>query len=354
MPTTTEEYKAVLKAFKDKDPNGNGKPDEIPLTGAITGWGTKVVDFFMCSFIYSRQADTAKNHRWILEDGVVSVPYNTDEWREGLKYMNSLYEQGLFDPSAFSQDQAQLKQVVMFDEAALVGSVTGGAPGAISKHNSERSNGYVAVPPLKGPEGAQWAGYAPVLIKTGKFSISSQAKNPEVAIRWMDYFFTEEGSLRSRSGVEGRDWRYAKEGELGVNDEQGVYFRMLTFGKVQNAHWNKNVPIFFHDKLRNGLVIDEGTAEKMLYDITKDNYAEYWPKEVMKPFFMDEAQAEEYAEYDYLIKTFVEESYAKFILGKTDINNDKDWAAYLNELDNMGLQRYIEIAQEGYSAQYAK
>ena len=32
MPTTTEELKQVLIAFKTKDPNGNGKADEIPMS----------------------------------------------------------------------------------------------------------------------------------------------------------------------------------------------------------------------------------------------------------------------------------------------------------------------------------
>ena len=36
MPTTTEEFRAVLKAFVEGDPNGNGKADEIGLTGATT------------------------------------------------------------------------------------------------------------------------------------------------------------------------------------------------------------------------------------------------------------------------------------------------------------------------------
>ena len=31
IPKTTDELYAVLKAFKERDPNGNNKPDEIPL-----------------------------------------------------------------------------------------------------------------------------------------------------------------------------------------------------------------------------------------------------------------------------------------------------------------------------------
>ena len=31
IPTTVEEFKEVLIAFRDEDPNGNGEKDEIPL-----------------------------------------------------------------------------------------------------------------------------------------------------------------------------------------------------------------------------------------------------------------------------------------------------------------------------------
>lgn len=45
-PTTIEEWHTVLKAFKEKDPNGNGKADELAFTG---NWGpgdlTKLHDF---------------------------------------------------------------------------------------------------------------------------------------------------------------------------------------------------------------------------------------------------------------------------------------------------------------------
>ena len=37
MPTTTDELKAVLKAFHDQDPNGNGVQDEIGVYGYQAG-----------------------------------------------------------------------------------------------------------------------------------------------------------------------------------------------------------------------------------------------------------------------------------------------------------------------------
>ena len=38
VPETTEEFKDMLIAFRDQDPNGNGKKDEIPYLSWM-GWG---------------------------------------------------------------------------------------------------------------------------------------------------------------------------------------------------------------------------------------------------------------------------------------------------------------------------
>lgn len=51
LPTTTEEFYQVMKAFKEQDPNGNGKNDELPLTGSDEMWAGNVSAFLMNAFI---------------------------------------------------------------------------------------------------------------------------------------------------------------------------------------------------------------------------------------------------------------------------------------------------------------
>jgi len=41
-PKTTEDFKNMLIAFKTKDPNGNGKADEVALTGGIMEVGARI------------------------------------------------------------------------------------------------------------------------------------------------------------------------------------------------------------------------------------------------------------------------------------------------------------------------
>ena len=51
------------------------------------------------------------------------------------------------------------------------------------------------------------------------------------------------------------------------------------------------------------------------------------------------------------ITGYVWKSVAEFVIGSRDINSDAVWNAYLREMDNMGLQQWIRIAQTTYNRQ---
>jgi len=50
------------------------------------------------------------------------------------------------------------------------------------------------------------------------------------------------------------------------------------------------------------------------------------------------------------LDNYVKESVARFSTG--DLNVDKDWDSYLKKLDELGLQKYLAICQEGYDAKF--
>ena len=96
MPTTTDEYYEVLKAFKEQDANGNGDPnDEIPLAGCTDGWNSDPSFFLMNAFIY----EDGDKHLTVENDTVDTI-LNKDEFREGLRYVHKLYDEGLCIPKA--------------------------------------------------------------------------------------------------------------------------------------------------------------------------------------------------------------------------------------------------------------
>jgi putative aldouronate transport system substrate-binding protein len=333
MPQTTDEFYEVLKAFKEKDPNGNGKADEIPLTGAINGFNTNVYSFIMNAFIQNQGFDKP-------------------QWQEGLKYLNKLFKDGLLDRGAISQDSTQLKQLAANKDDVLLGSVSAGAMTGFLAAESPRMKEYTAVPPLKGPQGVQTTGYYPNQITTGKFAISSSSKYPEIALRWVDWFYSQEGTLRTTSGREGIEWRNGKPDEIGLNGKPALFFRILKFGKTQNVHWNKNTPAFYPELLRNGSVVEPTDQETILYNETKTKYEPYKPKEVLPPLFMTSQESEEYLGIDFSIKDYILQSTAKFVVG--DMNVEKDWNAYLQQLEKIGLKKYVALNQGAYDRGYKK
>lgn len=106
-PTTKEELKEVLIAFRDNDPNGNGKKDEIPLSFCSGLWDGEFL-FFANNFGISGQGSQQQEYYKKLEsDGTITAPIITDEFRAFLEFYNELYEEGLIDMEGFSQTSDQ-------------------------------------------------------------------------------------------------------------------------------------------------------------------------------------------------------------------------------------------------------
>jgi putative aldouronate transport system substrate-binding protein len=56
----------------------------------------------------------------------------------------------------------------------------------------------------------------------------------------------------------------------------------------------------------------------------------------------------EFTDLKTTIDNYVKQSYTQFILGTLDINDDAAWQTYLTELDNMGLERYLDVCEQYY------
>ena len=357
MPTTPEEMYQVLKAFKTRDPNGNGIADEIPISGSGTGgWHSRFPAFFMNAFIY--YDDTGDY--FSMNNGTISFVANKPGYRDGLRYLTRLYAEGLIDPAAFTQDGTQLRSLGENPDISILGSALAGWFGVFTKNGapSGRFTLYDAVPPLEGPGGVRTTGSYPFGINVGNYVITSASENPEIAFKYADHLYNREATLRSVFGREGEEWDWANPGDKGLNGEPAIWIRHSTFGSLQNFHWAQVGPSYRPFLLRLGEKAvsrdDYFTGKGLslrLYDETKAKYdVGIVPDEVYPPVFMTKQQSSEIAQLRTTIGDFIVEHDARFITGDLDI--EKDWDAYVNELDKIGVERYVQVAQEAYDAQY--
>ncbi|MCE5259323.1 MAG: extracellular solute-binding protein [Chloroflexi bacterium] len=358
VPTTTDELYTVLKAFKEQDPNGNGIADEVPWSGAQTGsWHAALDQFIMNSFVLNSSLATDSNHMYI-EDGEVKAAYAQPGWKEGLIYLNKLYNEGLIDPQVFTNDMTQHKALGENPEVAVMGFTQAGWPGMFLDWMgpSNRWQEYVPVGPLKGPSGLQQIPENPYGFgSTGAFIITKDCKNPEAAYRLADLMYSYEATMRSVYGRPGIEWVESEPGAESITGTGEPRYNVLVVWseEEQNVTWQQAAPTFRDSKFRLEWqeFNPDDPLERSLYQWSRDIYAPYGkPDMQVPPLAFTSEQSQELGTLSTALTTYVDQMFASFVTGQVDINTG--WDQYLSDLKTNGLDKYLQIYQAAYDAKY--
>ncbi|WP_344215106.1 ABC transporter substrate-binding protein [Kribbella sancticallisti] len=358
QPKTTEDMVKVLRAFKTQDPNGNGKADEIPVSGSLR---SALIPYFMNAFIYDPQGTSGNNNSTlVLKDGKVDLQANKDGWREGLKYLNSLYKEGLIDKGAFTQNPDALSQQGDSGKVPILGSatvlhlgeaVTIGLPDGRDKQ-------YDAVPPLTGPQGVNHTGYNFPSAPGATFVLTNKATPEEQiqAIKLLDYMFTDEGQINAFWGKEGKTWRKPQAGDVALDKSLKPLFAQIQQkpgAPPTNSGWQALAQYNNTEKYRNSEAIatdiyTQAGYERRLFEATK-LYEGKEDKALVYPYWkvwIDPSLGSEVATLQTNIENYVQQNALQFVTGSKNV--DSDWDAYVKGLDGLGLKRYLEIQQTAY------
>ncbi|MFF2091305.1 ABC transporter substrate-binding protein [Paenibacillus sp. NPDC058174] len=362
MPTTTEEFANVLKAFKTQDPNGNGKADEVPLSGALSTWHGDLTGYLMNAFIYNN-GDNQPYSYIRVKDGEVQLSASQPEWKDGLAYLASLYKDGLIDPQAFTQNQEGLQQLGNNVGDTILGAFTIGHAQMAVASSDPRNLDYVAVPPLKGPNGVQLSGYYKSVGNQGRFVITDKANEEQqiAAIKMLDYLWTEEGTWGQVFSVEGTSWSKASPDQLNVNGKPASYqvdpsYRSET---IHNDGWDQAGPDFRprerfeSEAVSQDMFSPEGYELRLVTETKK--YEGFEPKEAeLFPIdiFISAEDSEKAAQLKATIEDYVKSNMLQFITGHKDV--EKDWNSYVQGFDGLKLKEYLSILQKAYDANLSK
>jgi len=353
MPKTHEEFKSVLAAFKTQDPNGNGKEDEVPLSGQADIFHGSIMPFLMNGFIY----DDAKT-RLVLNNGKVDFVANKDEWKQGLEYIHGLYESGLIDPGAFTQNGDAYQALGDNADAQLLGVGAAMHPGMFVNTAGEYGPDYDAIPPLEGPN-ASFTTYDFPSYAGGTFVLTNKASEEAqiAAIKMVDYMFTEEGQLRAHFGEEDVSWRRPIEGDV-ANQEgaEPIFFTIPAEegAEPRNDNWGAMAQYYQPREFRDGWVTSMEIYEPAGYERRLQQASNmYEPKAPSQSnvfphwaVWVDPNVSDELSMMRTNIEDYLEQNSMQFITGDKDL--DKDWDDYVKGFENLNLQRYLEIMQESY------
>ncbi|GHV28770.1 ABC transporter substrate-binding protein [Spirochaetia bacterium] len=336
MPSTTDEFKNVLIAFRDRIPPVNGRK-VIPLSwnpyqlnlGVLAGW-----------FGINAQSTFA------IIDGQVEITINRNEFREFLKYFADLYASGLVDSQLFTQDYPSW---VAKGKQGLYGAAFSYWPDDFAPRTSDDVTvnrwDFEPLPVLRAPGVLK-----PVFVRNtngmtlfkNQFVITDRASNPITIMRWLDYVYEMENSIQAQYGPIGLrveklpDGTYREKDTSSWSDAQKE-----KYSDNNNFVWS--LPKYKRKGFK--LLPPEGQSPEFDIEYLADPiYEPYLEAEMLDTPWMDSKTSQQVAELTQPITYYYRQKLAQWISGQAGI--DAEWDKYVAELDRLGIQKLLQIQRD--------
>lgn len=329
MPTNNDELYAVLKAFKEQDPNGNGKADEIP----VTGFGGDVWSFGIGNIVQG--FDTYYN--LYIKDGKVTHGMIEPEMKDALAFLRKLYEEGLIDPDYLTQDLDTFRGKVMNDRAGFFYDTQ---PSRYYQTMNDGTKLLVGMPYFNG---RSYNNYYKVSNAGAGTAISTSCKDPAGAARWLDYFYSEEGITAANYGVEGKTYNVV-DGKKVLNMD---FFDNNPDGLERTVALAMNIE-----------VTNTNFAGVQLWDAYKQTLAP-WGEDAIKVWsegtdisgaipsvVLTAAEKKELGSKKTDVDTYVSSLFNAIIIGNKPLEALDEAPA---ELDKLGIQDVLRIYNDAYT-----
>lgn len=330
MPTTIDEWYDVLKAFKEKDPNGNGKADEIPI--------------YLDKAIFATDAPFLGawgiNYGFYQDSGKVKYGPIQPEFKDFLATMNKWYKEGLLDKDFAAPNDKLYDNKMTTNLLGASVFYNGGGIGKYANLMKDKDPNFKLVaapyPLLKAGDKPIWGQKDFVSNGIGA-AITTSNKNPIETVKWLDYAYGEKGDLLFNYGKEGVSYKMENGKAVFLpevlNPPSGVSLAQ-SFAKHNRSTWS--APFVLSDNFQ---------LQYLALPQQKDALA-VWSKPTaerkMPLVTPTKDESSKYASVMTDVETYRDEMLLKFIMGVEPIENfDK----YVKKIQSMGIEDATKIQQ---------
>ena len=341
-PKTLDDFYNMCVAFKTRDPNGNGLQDEIAISNSKPQ-ANRIVSYIGCAFQYT-------DWEWYLKvtNGKVESNTNNAEYRKTLEFVRKLMADGLLDPQMYTQSNAELKAKMAVDKV-IVGVIPYASPSGYMASAEEPMRSYDIIDMVAGQNGFKTTVSRGAQIQH-HWIVTSKARLPAVAVRVADYMLSDEGWNYNRYGEKGVDWDNPTGTDIMGQPASIKLIRDVYGMPSQNKIWRNHINYFYdiryHQRQNDAKDLKEYEAKKYIGSQMLKKSA---PKEAV-PFVLKYPNIDDERVVSRLkteLAAYIEEMQALFVMGDVPLN-DTEWNKYVNELNNRGLQTYVNTVQKAY------
>lgn len=343
MPTTVEEFEQVLIAFRD---HASELQAEFNIDGSIIPMSCIVNDgdqdpSILINGFGEGYGDADKGRHIAVTDDLKVICSATQQgYKDGIAWLHSLYEEGLIDPEAFTQEWS-----------TYVSKGKSGRYGVCFSWdvaNIDNLQDWVPLPALTADtrnitpqNGSFTSGY-----DRGRCVVTAVAKNPALVCAWLDQMYDPFQSPQNNWGTYGEDDDFDIF-ELGENENGEEMLKHAPLGDASPVEVREaeavGGPLAILDEYYGVYVTCPDDAQYRL-DWIKDYYTpDMNTKYVYPNVFMSQEDTEELSNLQADIQKTINANKSDWIMNGF---TDADWDKYLKDLDAYGLQDYLAIFQK--------
>lgn len=194
VPKTPDELLTLLRAFRDKDPNKNGKKDEIAFSGRENlSWVENLLG------MYGQNQYTAKIENGEMIPGIIST-----NMKQGLGFLRTMMEEKLMDSEFMSNKRNIWEQKI---QQGIVGmwnhdpALAWDWQDRLNKSLPNEKPNVIVIPTPKAP-GVTDAGHKRGAINK-VYQVTKKAKDPAAVVKFFDWLVTQEGQEFVNFGIPG-------------------------------------------------------------------------------------------------------------------------------------------------------
>jgi len=335
-PTDVAGLTEVFRAFKTQDPNGNGEADEIPLTFVMDSTGTNNYSIGFMLPLFGIPFGGSERWLYIDDDAKLQFIPTTDEFRQCMEWLHTLYVEELLDIEVLSQDNAALTRKL---EDNIVGFVSDWRFFNGTTYAETAGKDFALYVP-----GSDAKIYHYMELASPRVYLTSTNEHPEKTMQWLNAYLETENMFDLMNGHHNQDkdpsyggWYYdenglintlAKPKDLKLQDYlagNGLFFAPGPY-KNATAAWNANGL----EKVEANDVYEENVAYQ--------KYSNDYLKQIaLSP---DDISVKTLMSAD--LNTAINEYMARFIMDGVE---DSVWYEFLGIMDDIGYHDYVQMHQ---------
>jgi len=204
-------------------------------------------------------------------------------------------------------------------------------------------------PPLRGNFGPAVYNNTGPTFSMGTFAISNQCKLPAEAIRWVDYYYSFEGTLLIRLGQEGVTYIKKPDGSYDITDliranpdGRSIPQAFGWYGAIATA--GAGCPEFTVP------IIERARLEPPVFT-GYDVLSPFLSLKAMPVLSFTVTEQQQLNPINSDMITYINESRVQFMTGRRPLSQ---WDAYVRDVRNMGADRYVALYQTSFDRYMGK